>query len=120
MSERRTLMPPDMDAEIELHLFGIPMHMRRGLLDYLRYGTRPGQFLEAVLSNDLAEAAARADAENQQALYEYVFVLTNYAPCAAWGGPDSFQGWLDKGRELRTAQQIAGAIVAATSTKEQP
>lgn len=106
---RRSLMPPDMDAEIEQHLSGIPEHMRDGLLKYLRYGIRPGHFLEAVLSNDLIGACDRADEENQRALYQYVFVLTNYAPSRAWGGRETVLYWLEKGRELAQQQRDEGA-----------
>jgi len=89
-----------MDAELERHIGIIPRHCREGLLNYLRYyGVQPGHFLTAILSNDLAEACARADEDNQQAIYEYVFVLNNYAPREAWGSPATFEAWINRGRE---------------------
>jgi hypothetical protein len=110
---RHSLMPPDMDADIERYVLAIPAHMRQGLLDYLRYGMRPGQFLQAVLSNDLAEACARADVENQLALFAYVFVLTNYAPSASWGSPDRVRAWIERGRELLLRERADGAAETA-------
>lgn len=105
-----TLLPPDMDAELPDHLDRIPAHCREGLVAYLRYGRRPGHFLEAILSNDLAEACARADEDNQRALFDYVVLLINHAPSEAWGSPGRVRNWIERGRELLTAQRIAGAI----------
>jgi hypothetical protein len=95
------LIPPDMDAKLEQYIGMIPEHCRQGLLDYLRYGVPPGHFLQAVLSNDLAEACGRADSTNQRALFEYVFVLYNYAPGAAWGSPEKVKAWIQRGLDVR-------------------
>src|SRR5436190_18388157 len=100
MTIQSTLLPPDMDAELARHIIRIPTHCREGLVTYLRYGQPPGQFLLAVLSNDLAEACARADDDNRSALYDYLFLLTNYAPSAAWGSPERVSDWIERGREL--------------------
>lgn len=109
---RTSLVAPDMDADLVagLQASRIPAHMHEGLLAYLRYGRQPGHFLQAVLSNDLAEACARADEDNQSVLFDYVVFLINYAPSEAWGSPARFRTWIERGRELLTAQRIAGAI----------
>lgn len=97
------LIPPDMDEALEQHVARVPEHCREGLLAYLRYGVPPGHFLLAVLSNDLAEACGRADEANQRALYDYIFVLYNYAPGNAWGSLAKVQAWIARGMEVRRA-----------------
>lgn len=104
MSDRPLrLVPPDMDARLEQDVSRLPEHCRQGLLDYLRYGVPPGHFLTAVLSNDLTEACSRADEPNRRALYDYVYVLYNDAPCEAWGSPDKVRAWIDRGIERARA-----------------
>jgi hypothetical protein len=109
MTTQTTLLPQDMAAALERHIIRIPTHCREGFLAYLQYGQRPGSFLLAVLSNDLAEACARADDDNRPALYDYVFLLTNYAPSDAWGSPSRVSDWIERGREL-AARRLADAI----------
>lgn len=95
------LIPPDMDANLEANLHRIPAHMREGLASYIRFGRPPGHFLLAVLCNDLKGACARADEENRHALFQYVYVLTNYAPAGCWGSREAVQAWFEKGAEAR-------------------
>lgn len=97
------MLPPDRAAKLELSMSRVPEHCRQGLIDYLRYGLPPGHFLQAVLSNDLREACGRADERNQRALYDYVYVLYNYAPSEAWGSPERVSAWIQKGAEMRRA-----------------
>lgn len=104
-----SLIPPDRAAKLEQNIHRVPDHCRQGLLDYLRYGIPPGHFLQAVLSNDLREACARADETNQRALYDYVFVLYNYAPSDAWGSPERVTDWIKQGME-RARQWHAEAV----------
>lgn len=66
---------------------------RAGLYFWITAGVPPGHFLTAVLSNDLREAVARADAENRAALPEIVEWLVSHAPMAAWGGPEVVRRW---------------------------
>lgn len=99
-----SMVPPDMDKRLDIAVTRLPQYMREGLLAYLRTGRPPGHFLLAVLSNDLAEACARADEENRRALYDYIFVLVNTAPSAAWGSPERVAAWVEQGRALRSSE----------------
>lgn len=90
-----SLLAPDMDARLTESIRRVPEHCREGLVNYLRYGWRPGGFLRAVLENDLAEACRQADETNRYALYDYIFVLYNDAPADAWGSPERVQGWIE-------------------------
>ena len=53
-----------------------------------------GGFLEAVLSNDLKEACARADNQNRQLLFEIVGYIYNEVPAQCWGSPEKVNLWL--------------------------
>lgn len=46
----------------------VPQHTRASFARLLVYGFRPGDFLSAVISNDLAAAVSRADEKNLPAL----------------------------------------------------
>src|SRR6266702_2435822 len=53
-----------------------------------------GGFLQAVLSNDLKEACARADNQNRYLLFEIVGYLYNEIPASCWGSPERVENWL--------------------------
>jgi len=72
----------------------VPRHTAEGLRRYVAERLQPGDFLTAVLSNDLAEAVARADSENAAALADIVRVLWNGLPAAAWGSRRKVNAWL--------------------------
>lgn len=100
------LLPPDMDAELDHHLRYLPVYMRPGLARYLRLGIRPGDFLCAVLANDLAEAVHRADPQNRAALSAYIEALDRAAPRDAWGSPDKVDGWVFAGKEAAARRDL--------------
>jgi hypothetical protein len=75
----------------------IPERMHNGLWGYFAYRRPAGDFLMAVLKNDLMEAVSRADDENMFLLPVYTAWLYNRAPGAGWGGlPGAVERWLDK------------------------
>jgi len=75
----------------------VPERMRHGLRLYFEQGVPPGHFLSAVLSNDLREAVARADEDNQQRLPDYIKFLYNNAPNTSWGSREKFESWCKNG-----------------------
>ena len=87
----------DPDANWEL----IPEHCHDALEGYVLYGRNVGDFLTAVLSNDLRGSVDRADHINQHALPRYVQFLYNYAPANCWGSPQNYRDWLQRGFEAR-------------------
>jgi len=99
-----------MDARLEAGVLRLPPGMREGFLLYVRHGVRPGHFLLAILSNDLAEACKRADPDNQRALYDYFYVLHNYTPSECWGQPSAVNAWITKGQELRREHTSESAL----------
>ena len=53
-----------------------------------------GGFLEAVLSNDLAESFGRADEENRANLFDIVKYCWNEIPGNCWGSRKKVLDWL--------------------------
>ena len=75
---------------------GVPEHMHGAIVRYVIDHVYPGDFLEAVLENNLKEAFGRADDINRQKMYEYVYFLYNFVPKACWGSPQAYRNWLRK------------------------
>jgi hypothetical protein len=96
-----SLLPPHAYGFLEAHTRALPQLSRESLLDYLRHGRPPGDFLTAVLSNDLTEAVGRADDVNRALLPLYVSLLVNVAPIEAWGSRDRVLAWIEAGQTMR-------------------
>ncbi len=61
---------------------------------YVLRGVPTGSFLEAVISNDLREAMARADEGSRACLFELVTYLHNDCPGGCWGSPERYRDWM--------------------------
>jgi hypothetical protein len=72
----------------------VPGHLHEGLIEYIAARREVGQFLRAVLSNDLKEACAYADAISSVGLKSIVLFLYNFAPGPCWGSPQHVDAWL--------------------------
>ena len=72
----------------------IPPHMMARLLAYLDNHEPVGDFLTAVLTNNLSDACAYADDTNIEIIPVYAAYLYNNAPAAAWGSPEKLKAWL--------------------------
>lgn len=77
--------------------WSIPYHMREGLTEYVARGRPPGDFLRAVLENDLMRALGRADEANMANLPAYANYLDNYAPISCRGSPKAVNAWIAHG-----------------------
>ena len=75
----------------------LPPDTAQSLRQYIEGGYHPGGFLQAVLSNNLAESIKRADKENLASLADIVAFLSTYAPGDCWGSADRFEAWTEKG-----------------------
>lgn len=76
--------------------FYIPTRMMPALRRWIDHGILPGNFLQAVLRNDLRRAVALADDENLANLPAYTSYLYNDAPQACWGSPERVEAWSKK------------------------
>ena len=79
--------------------FYIPDRMLGGLTRYVEHGIEPGDFLTAVISNDLVESVMLADDENLANIPAYAAWLYSQAPIGCWGSPENMQRWIDSLRE---------------------
>ena len=62
---------------------------------YGQIGVPTGDFLKAVLSNDLFDAYARADRENINDLPEIVQYIFNELPMKSWGSREKVEAWIE-------------------------
>ena len=62
---------------------------------YIEHGIPPGSFLEAIITNDLKEACARADSINRTLIWDWVNWFYNCAPAVCWGSDEAYEYWLE-------------------------
>jgi hypothetical protein len=74
----------------------IPAHTLIAIQNYIERKLPPGDFLYAVLSNNLKEAYRTADDRNRSAIEEIVRYLCNYAPATCWGSKERVYAWLNE------------------------
>lgn len=76
--------------------YEVPGYMRHSLAEYV-IGHKPvGDFLEAVISNNLYGAYAHADGTNVKHVGAYVAYLYNVAPSKCWGSPEKYKAWIEE------------------------
>jgi hypothetical protein len=80
-----------------MNLEQFPERMRQSMQAYVDHGQPPGDFLRAVLSNDLCEAFARADDENTAIMRDYVMWVYNDTPHSAHGSRQEVDAWVKSG-----------------------
>lgn len=71
---------------------------------YVKHGIKCGDFLTAVLANDLTEACGRADDDNQRTLFHIVAYIYNELPSDCWGSYTRVDGWIERKRQVASAQ----------------
>ena len=72
----------------------IPNHeMTAGLKRYLETGQLPGDFLQALLSNNLVDVFARADTTNYPLIQEWCWWIHGEFPSTAWGSKETMLAW---------------------------
>lgn len=79
----------------------VPEQNHSALINYVTLGIPAGSFLEAVLRNDLREACACADIDNQLRLWWTVEWIYSHVPSIAWGSLDNYVAWIQKHAEAR-------------------
>ncbi len=85
------------EAEVQAYLDRLPRHMVEAITNYVVLGRPVGDFLYAVLSNNLMEAVGRADDLNIKKLREWVQFLYFAAPSKCWGSPEAIKAWMAHG-----------------------
>jgi len=69
--------------------------------NYIENGIPTGDFLRAVINNDLREACGRADDHNMWIIPVIVAYLYNECPAGCWGRSDSWERWIEEKRRER-------------------
>lgn len=86
-----------MNERVGYALAKVPTHMHGGIACYVVLGIEPGDFLAAVLRNDLMGAARNADDENRTELFEYASLMYNVFPNGSFGSPLAYRSWIEDG-----------------------
>ena len=81
--------------KLKMSEYGIPEYMHGAIIRYYENGIEPGDFLTAVINNDLTEAIGRADDTNVNALKAYIMWFYNQVPRGSWGRPHAVSDWLE-------------------------
>jgi hypothetical protein len=76
-----------------------PKGIQESLHLYIDRGIPPGDFLQAVLVNDLKEAVGRADINNAAVLCHIVAYCYNCIPSASWGSEEKVRAWFQAHRD---------------------
>lgn len=72
---------------------GVPQHTAEALADYVVRGRQHGDFITAVLSNNLQLTFGYADDLNRERLHEIIRFLWNDVPASCWGSPEKVEQW---------------------------
>jgi len=91
--ENQRILMNNIMGEAQRH--GIPDYMVKGIAYYIVLRINSGDFLMAVLENDLKEACLLADKNNRNLLWNYIDFLWNKAPSGCWGSKEKVQKWLE-------------------------
>ncbi|MGH9931007.1 MAG: hypothetical protein ACREA9_17505 [Pyrinomonadaceae bacterium] len=74
----------------------IPQSTMDGLIRYRDHGVPTGDFLQAVLSNDLMAALSSADDNNRAAILEICQFIYNDMPSRCHGSREKYEAWVEK------------------------
>jgi hypothetical protein len=74
----------------------VPDHMAHGIWLYFSQRREAGDFLMAVIRNDLKEACRKADSWNQSKLFNFVSLFYNEAPSFNWGHEGKVKDWFER------------------------
>jgi len=75
---------------------GIPDYMVQGYFNYVEARIAPGDFLLAILRNDLVGAVFGADQQNLASLRAHMLFCTWCIPGDCWGSRELVEKWLAK------------------------
>jgi len=95
------------DLSFDNDYANIPPHMQEAIRRYVVQGIKPGDFLTAVITNDLRGAVGRADAVNLPLLKTYVQWFYNIAPGSCWGSHDNMREWMNARQQDWLSQEAS-------------
>jgi hypothetical protein len=71
----------------------VPDYMVDGMVRWIVFGIEPGDFMRALVSNDLMGALRAGDDTNRRELHHYGMFFYNAAPSGSFGRGDVMQTW---------------------------
>jgi len=83
--------------------------IKESLDRYAKEGVPTGDFLRAVLENDLMEAFGRADIDNREDMFDICSYVYNDIPAASHGSPVKVKKWIEYWGERRRAAADEGS-----------
>jgi len=86
----------------------VPEHILPGIARYLVTGIVPGDFLTAMLTNDLRGVMQTADDMNIEVLPAIWNFLYHNIPSSAWGSRERMAKWVEERRSF-TVKQVTDA-----------
>ncbi len=75
----------------------IPIQLKQAIDRYVNHGIPTGDFLRAVLENNLMEAIGRADDDNIKIIHNICRYVYNEIPMICHGNIEKVQKWIEKG-----------------------
>ena len=75
----------------------LPEHMQDAARRYVEGGSRVGDFLTAVIHNDLFGAMRHADDINRDRLRDWCSFFYNEAPRDCYGSSEAMDAWIERG-----------------------
>lgn len=75
----------------------VPDHLRQPLEKFIDEGVRPGEFLEAFLTNDLFGTLANADFASRRRLADIANFIDSFVPGVCYGSKKTFDDWIEIG-----------------------
>ena len=86
----------------------LPEGLQDGMRRYIEHGIRPGNFLTAVLENNLCQAFWHADLGNLPELRRIVNWCCEELPCVTWGSEKRVDEWIasQNGEKRRVTYDI--------------
>ncbi len=85
----------------------IPAYMHYGVVSYVEDGAPVGDFLEAIISNNLVSSFAAADGDNVLCIRAYADLLYNHFPSGSWGSRDAYKEWIAHKAAQRKRDELA-------------
>ena len=73
--------------------------IKQALVDYAEHGVPTGDFLAAVISNDLMYAVGRADPQNIRVLRSICGFIRNEFPIGSHGSREIYRDWIQAKRK---------------------
>lgn len=89
-----------LEADIKKFTMGgipVPTNLVYGMVRYIMHGSVVGDFLTAVITNDLGKAMAHADDQSLKAIRTVYGVFYNLAPIGCFGSEEKMRLWMEAG-----------------------